>query len=300
VVTLLFLLAAPAAIGAPGGARAGDPVVLEVSPAVISAARALGPRASFFTARAQPLASLGELVDPVTQVGTGDVAGAKELQALLRAGGAKKIAGGAVDLMQLVSAHHLSSLFRDRPRLRFFVIQARDDGREQAIADTGGGVRVLLRGPGEGPPLGVAESKRAAALERGPFVTSFGPLVGAELSAHARHRHFDAREGARSEPRSPQPGHTFLVLHLDRDFRTGVGLVSFLFGSGIIVTPAFDQLRVVDAARKSFPLAAVWAEGRTVELAYEIPGEARGLILSDGDAEVPLGPLLAKPAAARD
>ena len=92
------------------------------------------------------------------------------------------------------------------------------------------------------------------------------------------------------DSREARKGHLFLVLRLERDFSTGVGLISFLFGSGIIVKPAFEELRVLDAGRRPYPLAATHAEGRAVELAYEVPAGARGFILSDGDAEVPLTP----------
>jgi hypothetical protein len=78
-------------------------------------------------------------------------------------------------------------------------------------------------------------------------------------------------------------------------------VVSFLFGSGIIVKPEFEQLQIADSARKSYPLTCTFAEGRTVELAYEVPADVRGLVLRDGADELPLAPLLAeKRAAVRD
>ena len=285
---LCLLLAA-----APAAPTAGGPIVLDVEPGVIAAAKALGPEIAFFTARARPLTSLGQLRDPAAEVGSGDVAGAKEVQALLRAAGVK-VGGGAIDLMRLYSVHHLASLFRRHPQLRFFVIRARGDGREQEIVDKGGGVRLVLRGRGQ--TIGVTEARPP-----GPtpvrFVTSFGPPLGAELAPTARHRQFDAREGARTETRQARPGHVFLVLHLERDFSAGVGLVSFLFGSGIIVKPEFEQLHLIDAARQSYPLSLTHAEGRAVDLAFEVPAGARGLSLVDGDAQVPLGPLLGPPSA---
>jgi hypothetical protein len=121
------------------------------------------------------------------------------------------------------------------------------------------------------------------------FVTSFGPLARVELTDSARHRLFDARDGVRTETRKPRPGQRFVVLLLERDFTIGAGLVSFLFGSGIIVKPEFEQLVVVDGAGRPQRLAAVYAEGRTVALAYEVAASASaGLRLRDGDAEVPL------------
>jgi hypothetical protein len=71
-----------------------------------------------------------------------------------------------------------------------------------------------------------------------------------------------------------------------------VGLVSFLFGSGIVVKPEFEQLSLLDAARHSYTLSLTDAEGRAVDLAFEVPAKAQGLVLADGDARVPLGPLL--------
>src|SRR3954447_14648378 len=57
---LLFLLCA--ATG-PAGPTAPPPVVLEVEPGVIAAAKALGPGAAFFTSRVHPLPGLGQLRD---------------------------------------------------------------------------------------------------------------------------------------------------------------------------------------------------------------------------------------------
>jgi hypothetical protein len=290
---LLFLLCAATGPAAP---TANPPVVLEVEPGVIAAAKALGPGAAFFTSKEHPLASLGQLRDPAVEVGTGDVAGAKEVQALLRAGGVK-VGGGAVDLMRLYSVHHLSSLFRRHPQLRLFIIRARDDGREREVLD-GGGVRVVLRSRGQ--TVGVTEAKAAPAPSPGRFVTSFGPLLGAEIAASARSRQFDAQEGVHKETRQARPGHAFVVLHLERDFSTGVGLVSFLFGSGIIVKPEFEQLRLADAARRTYPLTLTHAEGRAVDLAFEVPADARGLVLIDGEAQLPLAPSLGNKASARN
>jgi hypothetical protein len=282
---LLALLCAAAATAATPA-----PLVLDVEPAAFAAARALGAEAMFFTARARPLARLDEIRAPAREVATLDIGGAKEIQALLRASGVK-VSGGAVDLMRLVGSHHLASLFRGSPELRFLVV--RGDGAADAapLIERGGGARVLLRSRGQtlGAPAAPAP---AAAPGKAAFVTSFGPLVAAELSETARHRQFDAQEGARHEGRRARPGHTFLVLHVERDFSTGVGVVSFLFGSGIILAPDFAALRVADAGNKPYPLAAIHAEGRTLDLAYEVPLAAAGLVLRDGETTFPLAPLL--------
>jgi hypothetical protein len=286
IVVLLYAAAA--------ASSAAAPVVIDVDPGVISAARALGPTAMFFTSRSHPLASLSQLSNPAAEVGSGDVAGAKEIQALLRAGGVK-VGGGAVDLMHLYTDHHFASLFTARPALRLFVVRARDDGRERLIVERGGGVRVQLRGRGQ--QVGATESK-ALAPSSG-FVTSFGPLTGVTVGPTARDRRFDAQDGAHVETRTARAGHCFVVLHIDRDFHTGAGLVSFLFGSGIIFNPAFEQLAVADA-RGAHPPAATFAEGRTVELGYELPADPHGLVLKDGDDQLPLAPFLAAKPAARN
>jgi hypothetical protein len=302
VLSLLVLLCA----AAPPAAVEATPVVIDVDPGVMAAARALGPRAAFFTARAHPLARLGDLGSAVDDVGTGDVAGAKELMALLRAGGVK-LGGGAVDVARLFGRHHFSTLFRARPRLRLFVVRARPDGAERAIVDRGGGVRLQLRARGQ--LVGLIQSDGAPGPAKSAagagFATSFGPLVRAELGDSARARHFDPREGVRVEKRQARPGQQLVILHVTRDFTVGAGVVSFLFGSGIIVKPEFEQLAVVDGGGRALPLVATYAEGRTVELAYEVPrGATAGLKLRDGDAEVALGALVGpgsgRPAAAAE
>jgi hypothetical protein len=288
VSALLLLLSAATAVASPSDAPV---VAVEASPAVIAAARALGPGVAFFTSRAHPISSLTQIRTSAIEVGTGDVAGAKEIQALLRAGGVP-VGGGAVDLMRLIGVHHLPSLFRRRPELRLFVVRARDDGREYQVVEKGGGVRLVFQGQGQ--EVGETFTRIRTAPSRSPFVTSFGPLLGSELAATARSRTFDAREGVRNDGREARKGHLFLVLHLQRDFSAGVGLISFLFGSGIIIKPEFEQLRVVDGARRPYPLAATYAEGRTVDLAYEVPAGARVFILQDGDTEQTLAPAPAR------
>jgi hypothetical protein len=283
VVSLLVLLCAATAADA-------APRVIDVDPSVIAAARALGPRAAFFTARAHPLASLGELRDSAREVGTAGVAGAKEAQAFLRAAGLK-VGGGAVDLMRLLGAHHFRSLFRAHPELRLFIVRTGDDGAEAAIVAQGGGLRVQLRAGAR--TAGLLDSAPPAPS---PFVTSFGPLTRVSVGPSARQRDFDPRAGATLQTRQAGPGKQYLVLHIDRDFAAGVGIVSFLFGSGIVVKPAFDTLTITDADHHTYPLAATHAEGRTLELGYEIPTDARALTLHDGDDELPLAPFLSQAA----
>jgi hypothetical protein len=286
---LLVLLCASAALEA-------APVTIDVGPGVIAAARALGPEVVFFTAKGRPLANLGQLREAVAEVGSGDVARAKEIQALLRAGGVN-VGGGAVDLMRLYGPHHFATLFSAHPHLRLFIVQAREDGREQAIVSQGGGVRLLLRGRDQ--TIGEVASKPLRAESAAPFVTSFGPLLGAELAATARQRQFDAQDGVRVDTRQARKGNTFVVLHLERDFSAGAGVVSFLFGSGIIVKPEFEQLVLAYPDHRTYTPTAINANGKLVDLAYEVPTVlARGLSLRDGDVQIALAPLLAARTAA--
>jgi hypothetical protein len=87
------------------------------------------------------------------------------------------------------------------------------------------------------------------------------------------------------------------VVHIARDFGAGLGQVSFLFGSGIILEPDFSPLKVVAGGRR-FPPAGSYPEGPTLELVYEIPAAARDLRLEDGAASWPLTPEAASPARA--
>ena len=287
----LIVLLSVAAVG-----ETTVPVVVDAPPGVIAAARSLGPRAAFFTSRAHPLGRLDQIHDAPAQVGTGDATAAKEMQALLHAGGVP-VGGGAVDLMRLESVHHFAALFRERPGLRLFVVQARDDGREREIVERGGGVRLQWRSP-SGQLVGATDAAGAPARAAG-FVTSFGPLVGVERRPAARDRRFDAQEGARVDSRTARPGHTMLILHIDRDFSAGVGVVSLLFGSGVVIKAELDQLSISDGHRR-YPLAASFAEGHVLELGYEVPAEARALVLKDGGDEVALGPLLSPRQAQGD
>jgi hypothetical protein len=289
---LAVLLAVTLLLAAP--ARGGPAVVEILDGGAARAVRALGPDVLFFTPRARPLHRLAEIRAPGEEMATGDLGLVRPLLPLLRAGGVK-VDGGALDLMRLVSPAHFATVFAEHPRLRLLAVRRRPDGAERAIATRGGGVAVQFRAPGE-PPAPIAEPRplAAAAMAREP-VTSFGPLVEVALTATARARSFDPQDGAREETRTARAGRTFLVLHIDRDFGAGEGVVGFLFGSGTLLKPEFERLEVHDGAGRRYPLAAVRAEGRTLELAYDVPASGRGFTLHDGDRRQPLTP---RPAAA--
>jgi hypothetical protein len=296
-VALLLSATTVARAGAP--ATDGDSVTIEVDTRVVAAARALGPDVVFFTSRAQPLTTLGAIADPATAVGTADVGLARPMIAVLRAGGVD-VSSGAFDLMRLTSESHWAALFREDQRLRLFAVRTRA-GRERVIAQRGGGRRLILRargkgttdllagtgndtgtGPGTDPP------NEGAGPLGAPFITSFGPLLRTERAQAARQRAWDAVDGARVQVRQARPGHTFWVVHVDRDLGAGLGVVSFLFGSGVVVKPAFERLLVRDATGARHAPAAVFAEGRTLELGYELPATARNLVFEDGDRSLPI------------
>jgi hypothetical protein len=291
--TLVAAALACASLAAPAGA-APEVLTLEVDARVVAAARELGPDVVFFTARAQPLSALATLGDPAVSVGTADVGLARPLIAVLRAGGLG-LRGGAFDLMRLTSEPHFSRLFQEEKGLRLFVLRARADGSERAIAERGGGVRLILRARGGEATIGAAATAASAGRPAPEATTSFGTLVRSERAATARQRSWDAVDGAAVQERRAHPGRTFVVLHLDRDVARGVGMVSFLFGSGTVVKPAFERLVLRDAAGKRYLPVAVFAEGRTLELGYEVPAAAAGLRLEDGDRAFPVAPALAAP-----
>jgi hypothetical protein len=275
IATRLLVLAMASPLGAP----AAGVVLLDSDPALVRAVKALGGDVEFFTPRGRPLHSLGEIRDPGEEMGTGDLGLVRPLLPVLRAGGVK-VSGGALDLMRLVSPSHFSSVFGEHPRMRLFAVRRRADGSEQAVAARGGGVPVAFRGA---EPAAPPSPSRPAPPSPGPFVTSFGPLMEATVAPTARARIFDPVEGAREEQRAARPGRTFLVLHIDRDFGGGEGVVGFLFGSGTILKPEFERLHVVDAGGRRYPVSATHADGRALELSYEVPVRARGLVLVDGD-----------------
>jgi hypothetical protein len=289
---LLSLAAAPAGT-----------VVLDVDQAVVAAARRLGPDLELFTRKSRPLRSLDEIAAPGEEMGTGDLGLARPLLPALKAGGVK-LSGGALDLMRLVSPSHFSTLFSEHPRLRLFALRRRADGAEAAIVERGGGVPVLLRARDQpeltagiaAPPATAAGAKEppGAAARPAPsvFVTSFGPLAGATVSPTARVRRFDPQDGPQEELRKAGDGKAFVVLTIDRDFGAGQGVVGFLFGMGTMLKAEFDGLELRDRAGARYRLTATHAEGRKVELGYEVPASVRDLVLVDGDRRQPLASLL--------
>ena len=64
--------------------------------------------------------------------------------------------------------------------------------------------------------------------------------------------------------RTARAGHDLLVVKIDRDFGAGLGTISFLFGSGIIVEPDFAALQVTGVGGRRFrcwaptPMARSW------------------------------------------
>jgi hypothetical protein len=290
VATFLGLLSLAAHADPPGA------VVLEVDRGTVNAARRLGSDVAFYTSRARPVRSLAEIADPGQQMGTGDLGLARPLVPALRAGGVK-LEGGAMNLMRLVSSSHFSALFADYPRLRLFALRRRADAGERQIVEHGGGVPVLLRARGEpdltagaAPTLPTSTPTASAPPAPDAFVTSFGPLVSVKLSPTARARDFDPRLGAHEDSRQARAGRQFVVLTIDRDFGAGQGVVAFLFGMGTILEPEFEALQLRDGAGHRYPLTASHAEGRNLELAYEVPAAARDLQLVDGDRRQPLSP----------
>jgi hypothetical protein len=277
-----------AAAAAPRGS-----LVLPVSPAELAALQALGPDIRVFTARARPLRELAELRQPGEEVGSADLELARGVMALLRAGGVR-FPGGAHDVMTLTSDNQLPSLFTRRKNLRLFLLRARPDGAERVIVDRGGGVPLAFRVTGSNqlvaapvPARGRPSLKGASAERR----TSFGPIRRVERASTARHRSWQ-RASAQVHDRHPRRGNQFLIVHIDRDFAAGLGKVAYLFGSGVILEPDFTQLVLLDGSRRH-PPSAIYADGPALELAYEIPVNARNLRLEDGDLRLPLSESLA-------
>jgi hypothetical protein len=305
IVAVFAWVTALSASTGPSAAASPDPVVLEVDRRVEAAVRGLGDGVRFFTARARPLRRLSEIARPGVEVGSADLELARGVMALLRAGGVG-FPGGAFDVMTLVSDNHLPSLFGRGSTLRLFVLRGRPDGTEATILG-GGGVPLIFRGPGGGSPFPAtttassAPAQAAAPPKAAEVRTSFGPLRRVQRSQTARHRTFltsdqggaSDKVGARIEEKRARTGHTFMVLHIARDFAAGAGKVSFLFGSGIILEPDFGQVQLLDGTRRLRP-TAVHADGPTLELAYEVPSRAKTLRLQDGDRTWPLPEQLAE------
>jgi hypothetical protein len=146
------------------------------------------------------------------------------------------------------------------------------------------------------PAAAAADATASAAAPSATApATSFGPLVRSSLAPTARTRIFSPEEIRRPQLKAG-PGKSLLVVHIARDFGAGLGQVSFLFGSGIILEPDFSPLKVVAGGRRFAP-AGSYPEGPTLELVYEIPAGARDLRLEDGAASWPLTPETAAPPA---
>ncbi len=311
IVAAILVTLPPAVLSRAAAAAANEaPAVIEASASVQSALRALGDDVQLFTARAHPLRSLSEIRHPGSEVGSADLELARGILAFLRAGGVP-FDGGAFDLMTLASDNQLAGLFRKGSPLRLFLMRARPGGAE--AIERGGGARLSLRTPAASPSASTSKSTRAApalpastSATGADVITGFGPLRRVQRSATARHRTFVssdqrtasgapvAKAGAQVEERQARPGHTFLVLHIDRDFSAGVGKVSYLFGSGVILEPAFDQLVLLDGSGRRYLPTAIDAQGPALALAYEVPAQARSLRLQDGDRQWPLSERIAE------
>jgi hypothetical protein len=281
-----------------GGAA---PRMIDVAPAVAAAVRGLGADVAFYTNRRRPLASLAALRDPGRQVASPHLQLGRGVLALLRAGGAP-IDPGATALMTLLGERQLSSVFAAASPVELLLVREGMGGGVAAI-EKAGGQRVIFRDTATGkmlaapapnsslPATGAPAASAASATAATPraaagLQTSFGPLVKVERTDKARQRHFEPTE-VKVEARTPRAGHLFVKLHITRDFSRGLGTVSFLYGSGIIVESSYDRLKI-EADGKRLGPAAVFDEGPTLELAYEVPSGAKRVSLIDGDARLPL------------
>jgi hypothetical protein len=249
-------------------------VEIEATPAQLNAVRAMGGDVVFFTSARQPLRRLSDLRQPQREVASPHLGLARGLMGLLRAGGVP-LDPSAAELMTLVGVHHLPRIFAGGVRLVMV--------RAAEAPLVAGGVPLVFRGPG-GEVVGAVDANTKAAPAGDPRDTSFGPVVSAQRGATARARKTDQ---IAVETLSARPGQQFLVVTIARDFGRGAGAVSFLYGSGIIVEPAFERLQLEVGGRR-LPPRAINANGLTLELGYEIPAGAKGARLVDGEARVDL------------
>jgi hypothetical protein len=264
-------------------------MVLDVGPAVAAAVRGLGPDLAFYTRRQHPLTSIAGLRNPGVEIASPHLQLGRGVLALLRAGNAP-IDPGATDLMTLLSEHQVAGVFAGQSPVVLLLLR---DAAAGDRVDKAGGLRVVFRDVSTGKLLGAAARApgqsamlTAVAPSASAVVTSFGPLQKAERASTARQRHFDP-VATTVESRAAGKGHQFVVLHIRRDFSRGAGTVSFLYGSGIVFQPHFAELQLEAGGQKLRP-AAVFDEGPTLELAYEIPSGSKSLTLIDGDARTPL------------
>jgi hypothetical protein len=288
--------------GAASGAGGAAPRVIDAAPAVAAAVRGLGADVAFYTNRRRPLASLAALRDPGRQVASPHLQLGRGVLALLRAGGAP-IDPGATALMTLLGERQLSTVFAATSPVELLLVREGMGGGAAAI-EKAGGQRVIFRDTASGKmlaapgtaaapnsSLAATPARAASAASATPSATaglqtSFGSLVKVERTDKARQRHFEPNE-VKVEARTPRAGHQFVKLHITRDFSRGLGTVSFLYGSGIIVESSYDRLKI-EADGKRLGPAAVFDEGPTLELAYEVPSGAKRVSLIDGDARLPL------------
>ena len=300
VMTAAIAVTAPASVQAAPAEKAAGEATVEIPAAAAGALRAMGDVA-FYTSAARPLRRLADLTAPEREVATADLGLARGLMGFLRAGGVR-FSGGAFAIGRLTSAHHFPVAFRGATSPRLLVVRS-GAVDETALVAKGGGLRLQFRIAGEPAALPVARASAAPSPSSSATaspVTSFGPLTRVTLASTARTRQFDpAVDGAkpRTAEHRARAGHTLVVLHIARDFGAGLGTISFLFGSGIILEPDFSGLVVIGQGRRHKPVAS-HADGLNLELVYEVPAPARDLSLQDGAARWPLTPLIRAASAA--
>jgi hypothetical protein len=119
-------------------------VRIEVDAATMDAVARLGGDVVFFTSRSKPLRNLGDITDRGEQVGVWGVELFGKVNRLLDAAGVPPSTSGQ-DASMLIGDALFPTLFQDSPTIRLFATHAYSDGREQAIVQQGGGVRLSFR-----------------------------------------------------------------------------------------------------------------------------------------------------------
>ena len=254
--------------------------------------RALGEQVGFFTSRKRPLRTLAGLTQPGAQVASAHLDLGRGVLTLLQAAAAP-IDPAATALMTLLGPRHLSTVFAARSPVQLLLVRETAGLPGARQLEQAGAVRVVFRDSASGQLLGApipdgqsASAPPPATVPGGATDTSFGRLLRVERASHARQRHF-APAKIDIETRQARPGHGLVRLHIERDFGRGVGTVSFLYGSGVIVEADFARLQIEADGHRLRPMA-VFDEGATLELAYEVRGRGKQLFLIDGDARLPL------------
>lgn len=227
----------------------------------------------------------------------------------------------AADLMTLVGPRQLAEIFAGQSPVRLLVVRLPSDkaaaDAEVATIERAGGIRLRVgergrvaverearadgvdrKSDGKALRLALTDARAAtSAVAADEKTTSFGSLRSVDRGPTARARRFEATHVSVAS-KVARAGHDFVTLHIDRNLAIGVGRVSFLYGSGIIFEPSFERL-VIEADGKRVAPTAIFDEGRTLQLSYEVPVGARRFVLIDGDARVPLAPVVAStPSAA--